>query len=146
MINTSPPSTHPAAGTCFHRNILSVILFCCLVAAPGAKAQAANGVSAGFISSDDKNIVLSIRISHPSPATLIVEQYLSPGNAIVRTSPPAKKINRRNGVVKWLFTNVKTGTLNLVTTLDRPLSGTIKASIRFRDPRTGKYTEFQVHP
>ncbi|MGW8195365.1 MAG: hypothetical protein ACWGOX_13995 [Desulforhopalus sp.] len=103
-------------------------------------------VSARYLSASGKDIVLSLAIGTPAPASLIVEQYLPPGTTVLSTSPRAKKIDNTRGNVKWLFRNTASGNLRLSITLRAPINGGISATVRYRDPQSGAFTELRIAP
>jgi len=110
------------------------------------EANTANLVSGQYISAGGTAVVLRLTIQNPSPSNLIVEQYLSPGNEIAGTSPHAKKINSASGKVKWLFRNTQSGNINLTIRLKAPLVGSVHATVHYRDPQGGMFTELQISP
>ena len=70
------------------------ITFCIFVMAfvyTQQSARAAESVTGKYLSATGTSVVLSLSMQKPSPANLIVEQYLAPGNKIAATSPRAKK-------------------------------------------------------
>lgn len=109
-------------------------------------ANAANLVSGRYVLATGTKIVLSLSIQNPSPLNLIVEQYLSPGNNIVATSPQAKKVSTGKGKCKWLFRNTRSGNITVSIQLKAPLKGSVRAMIRYREPNGGKFTELQISP
>ena len=134
----SVPRPHPAISLFF---ISLVILISGL-----DTAGAANLVSGRYLSASGSSLVLSLTIQSPSPANLIVEQYLSPGNSIVATSPRAIKIDAAQSTVKWLFRNIQSGNLTLSVQLSAPLQGNVSAKVRYRDPHGGSFTELRIRP
>lgn len=109
-------------------------------------ASAANLVSGRYLSSGGTTLVLSLSIPNPSPANLIVEQYLAPGNSIATTSPRAKKIDATQRKVKWLFRNTRSGNITLSIQLKAPMKGQVTAMVRYRDPKSGTFTELRISP
>lgn len=103
-------------------------------------------VTGKYHSISGNEVVLNLSIQNPAPANLIVEQYLSPENAIVGTSPPAKKVDSVQGSVKWLFKNTRSGNLSLTIKLDSPFIGNVSAIVRYRAPRGGAFTELRITP
>ncbi len=103
-------------------------------------------VTGKYISSSGTDIILNLTIQNPAPANLIVEQYLSPENKIIDTSPMAKKIDAAQGNVKWLFKNTRNGILSLSIQLDSPLVDEISAIVRYRTPQGGAFTELRITP
>lgn len=109
-------------------------------------AAAANSVSGRYLSAKGTRVVLSLSIQNPAPANLIVEQYLSPGNNIVKTSPKAKKIDNGKGKAKWLLRNTRNGNITLSIQLKAPLTGHPIAIVRYRAPSGGSFTELRITP
>ena len=109
-------------------------------------AAAASSVSGRYLSAEGTKVVLSLSIQNPSPANLIVEQYFSPGNKIVTTSPRAKKIDNAKCKAKWLFRNTRSGNITLSIQLKAPLTGRPSAMVRYRDPSGGSFTELRISP
>ena len=110
-------------------------------------AKATDGLVTGkYISVGGTEIVLNLTIQNPSPANLIVEQYLTPENKIIDTAPQAKKIDNFHGSVKWLFKNTRNGILSLSLRLSKPLSGDISTIVRYRSPQGGAFTELKITP
>lgn len=121
--------------------LLAINLFC------GHETSfAANSVSGKYLSAEGTKLVLSLSIQDPPPANLIVEQYLSPGNKIVATSPRAKKIDNVKCKAKWLFRNTRSGNITLSIQLKAPLTGRPSAMVRYRDPSGGSFTEIRISP
>lgn len=114
---------------------------------PHCLASAADNLVTGkYVSSSGTDIVLNLTIQNPAPANLIVEQYLSPENKIIDTTPQAKKIDVAQGNIKWLFKNTRNGILSLSLRLDNPLIGDISAIVRYRAPQGGAFTELRIAP
>lgn len=101
-------------------------------------------VSGRFAAAGGQAIVLSLSIQTDSPANLIIEQYMSGSNRVLSTSPQAKKIDGGGSTIKWLFRNVQTGSINMTTQLAGPLSGSVSAVVRFRNPDNGQITEIHI--
>lgn len=138
MVKRKQPSLNPI--------VLPVILVFLYALSSSTTSAAANLVSGSYGSAGGTNIVLNLSIKSPSPSNLIVEQYISPGNKITGTSPPAKKINAAQGKVKWLFRNIRSGSLSLSIKLGSPLKGSARAMIRYRDPNSGQFSELTITP
>lgn len=132
----------------FHPTILFfyIVTMAALCFVPSYAYAADNLVTGKYILSSATEIVLNLSIPNPAPANLIVEQYLSPGNAIASTSPQARKIDKAQGNVKWLFKNTKYGILSLSIKLSSPLSGDVSAMVRYRSPQGGEFTELRITP
>lgn len=101
-------------------------------------------VTGKYHSISGNEVVLNLFIQNPAPANLIVEQYLSPENTVVGTSPPAKKVDSAQGSVKWLFKNTRSGNMSLTIRLDRPFVGNVSAIVRYRAPYGGAFTELRI--
>jgi len=121
--------------------IFTIIFFTC-----PKGTDAANLVSGRYLSVSGTTIVLSLSIQNPSPANLIVEQYFSPGNSIIGTSPQAKKIDKAQSNAKWLFRNTRSGNITLSIQLKEPIKGSVSAMVRYRDPNSGAFTELRIQP
>lgn len=135
-----PSPCHPyIALTIFF--MFAVILFC-----GHEDADAADLVSGRYLSASGTTLVLSLSIHNPSPANLIVEQYLSPGNKIASTSPQAKKVDATQCKVKWLFRHTRSGNITLSIQLKEPLKGQANTMVRYRDPNSGTFTELRISP
>ena len=134
----SPFHPHMALTIIF---MAAVILFC-----DHKSINAENLVSGRYLSAGGTTVVLNLSIHDPSPANLIVEQYLSPGNSIATTSPRAKKVDATQCKVKWLFRNTRSGNITLSIQLKEPLKGQANAMIRYRDPNGGAFTELRISP
>ncbi len=104
------------------------------------------GVNGHYASASGNNISLVLSVGAPAPQSIIVEQILSPSNVIRGGSPQPKKINQKGGRVKWLLTNIRPGKRQIRLLLGGPLKGNIRATIRYRNPGDGKFTEFSVSP
>lgn len=134
------PTRHPQLA-------LSVFfVFAVILSFKPEAAVAANLVSGRYLSASGTNIVLSLSIQTPSPANLIIEQYLSPGNSIVATSPQAIKVDAKQGKVKWLFRNTQSGNITLSIQLKEPLKGNTNAMVRYRNPNGGAFKELRISP
>jgi hypothetical protein len=103
-------------------------------------------VTGKYHPSSGNEVVLNLSILNPAPASLIVEQYLSPENTIVGTAPPAKKVDSVQGSVKWLFKNTRSGNLSLTIRLASPFVGNVSAIVRYRAPHGGAFTELRITP
>jgi hypothetical protein len=121
--------------------VMAMVIFC------HHKATATESLVMGkYISAFGTEIVLNLTIQNPAPANLIVEQYLAAENKIIDTSPQAKKVDNSLGNVKWLFKNTRNGILSLSIRLSKPLSGDVRAIVRYRSPQGGAFTELKITP
>jgi len=125
------------------RTILLLIISCL---AHYDQAEAAAPVSGRYLSSSGTSIQLSLNILHPAPASMIVEQYLEPGNSIAGTSPHAVKVDLGQTEVKWFFKHVESGKMTLSIYLNSPLKGKVSAIVRYRTPNSGVFTELRIAP
>lgn len=125
---------------------LLVLILIVWAVAPRPTQADTSLVQGKYLSSSGTDLVLSLSIQNPAPANLIVEQYLAHGNTIVDTSPNAKKIDNSKGNVKWLFKNTRKGILTLTIRLEEPLRGNISATVRYRAPQGGTFTELRITP
>ncbi|MDK9707667.1 MAG: hypothetical protein OEL83_11520 [Desulforhopalus sp.] len=126
----------------------TILLYAIIVAASWSVPAYAvdNLVSGKYFFSSETEIILNISIPNPAPANLIVEQHIASGNEIISTSPQARKIDKAEGKVKWLFKKTKDGILSLSIKLKSPLSGDISAMVRYRSPQGGAFTELRITP
>ncbi len=144
MHGEHPMSISPVHRYCF---IVIAVLALTVIAVSNSEAIATDGLVTGkYISSSGVDIILNLTIQNPAPANLIVEQYFSPENKIIDTSPQAKKIDNNQGNAKWLFKNTRNGVLSLSIHLDSPLLGDISAIVRYRTPQGGAFTELRITP
>ncbi len=125
---------------------LVFFLFAVILSPYSEAALAANLVTGRYLSASGTNVVLVLSIQNPSPSNLIIEQYLSPGNSIVATSPRAIKVDAAQNKVKWLFRNTQSGDITLSIQLKAPLKGNASARVRYRAPNGGAFTELQISP
>lgn len=133
----------------YKKNILEIrtIIFICFFLLLGTSS--ANGsppIHGTFLPVRGTEIVLVLTINGPVPANVIVDQHIHPANRVINTIPKARKVTSQQGVVKWLFRNVKNGKITITTRLDAPLRGPIKAVVRYHDPHSGNFVELQIHP
>lgn len=140
------PTPLHAPGKSFNLCVLIFVISTFTNSVHVSTASAGDLVSGRYLSASGKSIVLSLSIGKPSPANLIVEQYISPGSFIEATSPKAIKIDNKRGKVKWLFRNTRSGKLRLTITLKNATRGPVEAMARYRDPRSGQFTELQIDP
>ncbi len=133
-----------ATGKSGRKNIfvLAFILLVTLMLQPSAQAKAL--ITGQYISSSGKKIILNLNILNPAPANFIVEQYLSPRNSVISTSPKAKKGSP--GKIKWLFRNSASGRLSISIQLQSSLQGAVRGVIRYRHPVNGDFVEFSITP
>lgn len=127
--------------------ILATVLVLMISNVSNYQANAAESLVTGkYISSIGTDIILHLTIQNPAPANLIVEQYFSPENTVIDTSPQAKKIDNKQGNAKWLFKNTRNGALSISIHFASPLLGEISAIVRYRTPQGGAFTELRITP
>ncbi len=113
----------------------------------GGTAEAGELVHGEYLSSSGKVIQLSITTGTPPPSHIIVAQIIPPGVKVDRTQPEAQKISISKGKVKWLLKKVQSGSQTLSITLSKQIDhSTISATLRYRDPVTGRYIESLITP
>lgn len=135
----------PPVNRCRPLCIFFLVLVTAIFCHHGANATD-NLVTGKYLSSSGSEIVLHLTIQNPAPANLIVEQYLAPENTIIDSFPRAKKIDNSQGNIKWLFKNIRNGSLSLSIRLSNPLRGDISAIVRYRAPQSGIYNEVKIIP
>ena len=92
-----------------------------------------------YLRSEGKEIQLELDVQPPTPASVIVVQYLPKGIGIMSSSPKPMKFNQKKGVAKWLLKGVEPGKRLVTMQLDRPLrSGEVSGEVRYKHPATGK--------
>jgi len=108
---------------------------------------AGNLVSAEYITSEGKKIVMELKIQSPAPNTIIVIQHLPKDTGIKQSDPHFDKYNPKRCEAKWLLRKVKPGNLRiLMETTGSVKAGEIRGEIRYKDPLTGTMSEVQVSP
>jgi len=115
------------------RILLETVLFLLLLP---ITAQASPLVSATYQHADGREIAVMITIGSPPPSSLILAQRFPPGMTILRSSPPAQRIDPQAGEAKWLFHQLKSGTMRVSITFDREVTASqISGQIRYRSTR-----------
>lgn len=110
-------------------------------------ASAAEPVTGRYLKISGDTIRLQLTIRTPSPPSLILEQYLPPGTQVLSTSPMARQVNSRSGVVKWLFKGVSTGKITVTMQVSPAAAATrVTGTIRYRLPGGGGMTERRISP
>jgi len=126
---------------------LAVFAGALLLAILSMKVYAGDLVSARYIASKGKKIVMEIKIQPPPPNTIIVIQHLPAGTDIKRSLPPLDKYDPKHGEAKWLLKKVKPGTFRIsMETAGTVRSGEVRGEIRYRDPSTGTMSKIYVSP
>ncbi len=120
------------------KTLLLLSLLSCFITAITATISSAEPATGRYISVSGDTIKLQLTIASPAPQNLILEQYVPPGTQILSTSPKARKINSKSGVVKWLFKGVSPG-VTIVTMQVSPASATqaVNGILRYRLPGGG---------
>lgn len=114
---------------------------------PAANARGSELVTCKYLASSGKRIELQIGVASPPPATLIVTQRLPRGTSVIGSSPKVKKINAKQGIVKWLLKRVQPGSFVLSLTLDQPLApGMISGELQYKNPLTGVMVRMPIMP
>jgi len=113
---------------------ISIILLTLFALCP-LQALAKDPVVGRYLQASGETIRLQLTVRDPAPQTLILQQLLPAGTRVTSTSPRAKKISQHNGEVKWLFTGVARGKIEVVMRVQPPVpAGTVKGSFRYRMP------------
>ncbi|MDW7773503.1 MAG: hypothetical protein SCH71_11500 [Desulfobulbaceae bacterium] len=113
---------------------LSLMMMPCLffAALPG---QASSTITATYLHSGGKSQSIRIEVGSPPPSSLILIQKLPPGTNILRSEPPAQKVDPGAGEAKWLFRNLNPGVIIVSFSVDREISAAeISGQIRFKSP------------
>ncbi len=140
-------TTLPSRAAFWGRHCFGWLVVAMLVLTAGIpQAMARDLVSGNYLSSSGRDIELRLVIASPAPTNLIVEQLVPPGNIIASTSPPARKIDRAQGNIKWLFRNTTSGAISLSFRLEEPLAGGVAAIVRYRSPLDGTFREMRITP
>lgn len=104
------------------------------------------GVTGRYLQSSGTTVVLELSVGKPAPSSIIVEHSFTKRNQVLSASPRPKKINSNSGQVKWLVTNIRPGKQRFSLQLAAPLTGAVRASLRYRDPSSGQFTERNIRP
>ncbi|MFT5698212.1 MAG: hypothetical protein ACI8ZB_001066 [Desulforhopalus sp.] len=104
----------------------------------------AAAVTGRYLKASGTAIVLELSVSSPAPSSIIVVSSCSSSNTIRSASPKPKKIDNKNGQVKWLVTNLKPGKKQFSIQLAAPLTGSVQGTIRYRDPAGGQFIEHRI--
>ncbi|MFO8240424.1 MAG: hypothetical protein R6T90_05450 [Dissulfuribacterales bacterium] len=126
---------------------ISVFMGTLLLTILSSQICAGNLVSAEYITSEGKKIVMELKIQSPAPNTIIVIQHLPKDTGIKQSDPQFDKYNPKRCEAKWLLRKVKPGNLRiLMETTGSVKAGEIRGEIRYKDPLTGTMSEVQVSP
>ena len=126
---------------------LAVFVGTLLLAILPMKVYAGDLVSARYIASEGKKIVMELDIQSPAPNTVIVIQHLPKKTDIKQSHPPFDKYNPKHGEAKWLLKKIKPGTLRISMEIAGSVrSDEVKGEIRYKDPSTGTMSRIYVSP
>lgn len=104
-------------------------------------------VSARYIASEGKKIVMEVKIHSPAPNTVIVIQHLPKETDIKQSHPHFDKYNPKRCEAKWLLKKVKPGTLRISMEITGSVkSDEVRGEIRYKDPSTGTMSRVYVSP
>ena len=96
-------------------------------------------VSCNYLKASGNKIKLQINVSSPPPATIPA------GSTIKKSTPQVKKLNKTKGIAKWLFREIKPGTIMIEMTLDNPVQpGQLTGQIRYKNPETGMTIKMEI--
>lgn len=110
-------------------------------------AEASELISARYLSAGSNRVELAVKVGHPAPTSLIIQQFFPPQSGLRNISPPPAKLQKRQGIAKWFFKNPSPGTLIIRLEFDQRISpGSLSAIIRCRQPRTGQFIEKHIRP
>lgn len=105
----------------------------------------ADSVTGRYLKASGNTTILEISIGKPAPQSIIVEQSLGNKNTIQSVSPKPKKTSG-NGNIKWLLTKTRPGKRKFTVKLTTPLNGSVRATLKFRDPVSGQFIEKNITP
>lgn len=106
----------------------------------------ANPVRGQYLNTSGGTVLLQLHIASPAPQNLILEQYIPPGTTVLSTSPRARKVNSQSGVVKWLFKQISTGTINVSMKVSpNESSRAVNGTLRYR-AKGGQMVETRITP
>ena len=112
---------------------LAVLL--AIVVCLAGSAWGDTSIAARYLQSRGDHIVWEIQVPSPSPAAVIVTQYIRPGSEILAASHPLSSYDKEEGIAKWLITPISPGTLKMEMTLSMPIrqKGEIHGEVMFKD-------------
>jgi hypothetical protein len=106
----------------------------------------ADAVTARLAKAGSNKAVITINLKDAAPTTLIVLLRLPSNINIVKTTPPADKINKKKSTITWLLKNTTPGTLGVEFSSDQSFGlNNITATVRYRDPNRGLTEIEAVH-
>ncbi|MBB5346725.1 hypothetical protein JWG42_02545 [Desulfoprunum benzoelyticum] len=137
----------PGAAAAPHLHRFIFFLFILAYGISSSPAMAVEPVSGHYLSSYGKTIRLEYRVLYPPPVSLIIEQYFPSGLEIISAFPMPQIYNRSAGKMKWIFKHLQPGTYAITVEFNQPiLSADIQATLRYRHPGSGLFTESTVLP
>jgi hypothetical protein len=133
--------------TVAHLRLLAVFLIALVPSVLPRTALAVEPVSGRYLSAFGRTVTLEYRIIYPPPASVIIEQYFPPGHEIVSADPMPQKYSSKLGKMKWIFKDLQPGSHIIAIEFNWPVQASdIQASLRYRYPGRGLYTETTVLP
>jgi len=130
----------------FGQDILLIGLLATIVLMFSPDLCKADAVTARLVKAGSNRAVITINLKDAAPTTLIVLLRLPSNINIVKTTPPADKINTKNGTITWLLKNTTPGTLGVEFSSDQSFGlNNITTIVRYRDPTQGLTEIEAVH-
>jgi len=98
-------------------------------------AFAGEAINARYLEPRGRHIIWEIAVPTPSPAAIIVTQYILPESEISETSHPLSSYDREAGIAKWLLTSISPGPLKMEMTVSKAIrkKGEIHGEVMFQD-------------
>ena len=141
------PAATASSVTVAHLRLLAVLFFFLAPSILPRAALAVEPVSGRYLSAFGRTVTLEYRIIYPPPASVIIEQYFPPGHEIVSATPMPQKYSSKLGKMKWIFKDLQPGSHIIAIEFNWPVQASdIQASLRYRYPGRGLYTETTVLP
>ena len=144
---TGTAAAAASSATASHLRLLAVLLIVLIPSILPRAALAVEPVSGRYLSAFGRTVTLEYRIIYPPPASVIIEQYFPPGHEIVSANPMPQKYSSKLGKMKWIFKNLQPGSHIIAIEFNWPVQASdIQASLRYRYPGRGLYTETTILP
>lgn len=141
------PAAAASSVTVAHLRLLAVSLIVLTCSFLPCSALAVEPVSGRYISAFGRSVTLEYRVIYPPPASVIIEQFFPPGHEIVSATPMPQKYSSKLGKMKWIFKDLQPGSHIIAIEFNWPVQASdIQASLRYRYPGRGLYTETTVLP
>ncbi len=119
------------------QNIRVVLLSLGLVIFAASQGWSSGNIKGTFIKKSGTEIVATLDIDRPAPASVILKIKIPGGIDILSSSPTPRKFKRQNGVVKYLFKRVSPGRHIVKLKLAAPVKASrVRGEIRYRDKET----------